>query len=248
MNRTAHVLKGGYMKRLVLTCLTAYALAGTAASWASPPVSTPVENPDDPWENVNHGIFDFNLCFDRNVAKPVASAYHVLPAFVRHSVGNVITNLSEPLNTIHGVLQLNPKVAFTSLWRFILNTTVGFAGIRDFAGEQGLHNMDQNLGKTLGRWGVGAGPYVVLPLLGPSSVRDTTGKVGDWFLSPVGWVTTTWEDVGLTAADSVNTRDSKSGTINYIYYQSINPYVAARSAYRQHEAFELTKDSSKGEQ
>jgi phospholipid-binding lipoprotein MlaA len=196
---------------------------------------------DDPWDSVNHPLFDFNLAFDRYLAKPVQSAYHVLPFSVRHSVSNVLTNLSEPLNTVHGVIQLNPKITFTSFWRFILNTTFGFGGLRDFAGEQGLHNMDQNLGKTMGRWGVGAGPYVVLPVLGPSSARDTVGKVGDFFIDPVGWKFTLTEDLAQGVADGIDTRDRQDGIIDQLYYQSLDPYVATRSAFRQHEAFEVLK-------
>jgi len=197
---------------------------------------------DDPWQAVNHPLFDFNLAFDRNLAKPVQSAYHVLPTVVRHSVTNVLTNLSEPLNAVHGLLQLNPKIAFTSTWRFILNTTFGLAGLRDFAGEQaGLHNMDQNLGKTLGRWGVAAGPYVVLPVLGPSSVRDTVGKAGDFFIDPVGWNFTYTDDVIQSVAEGIDERDRQDAVINQLYYQSLDPYIATRSAYRQHEAFDVLK-------
>lgn len=192
----------------------------------------------DPWEDVNRPVFQFNLGFDRYVAKPFISAYDVIPADGRRAVSNVLGNLGEPLNAIHGVLQLNPKVAFTSIWRFILNTTFGFVGIRDFAREDAkLYHTDENLGRTLGHWGVPAGPYVVLPILGPSSVRDTTGKVGDWFADPVGWEETTWASAGQAIADGIDTRDSNAGLIEHLYYESLDPYVATRSSFRQHEAF-----------
>ena len=201
------------------------------------------EESSDPWEGFNRPIFSFNLGFDKYVAKPFISAYDVIPAPARHRFGDFLSNLGEPLNFIHGVLQLNPKVAFTSMWRFILNTTFGLGGLRDFAREDaGLHRMDENLGKTLGYWGVPTGTYVVLPILGPSSVRDTTGKVGDWFADPVGWEENTWWSVGQAVADGVDTRDSNAGVVEHLYYESLDPYVATRSAYRQHEAF---KSSSK---
>lgn len=197
---------------------------------------------NDPWEAFNRPIFDFNLGFDRVIAKPITSVYDELPGEVRHSVSNFLSNLSEPLNTIHGVLQLNPKVAFTSFWRFILNTTFGLAGIFDFAREEGgLRNMDQNLGKTLGNWGVGAGPYIVLPVVGPSSLRDTTGKIGDWFADPVSYVFTTPETVAQVVMDGIDARSRNDGVIEHLYYQSLDPYTATRSAYRQHESFEASK-------
>jgi len=195
----------------------------------------------DPWEGMNRGTFSFNLAFDRNISKPVVSVYREIPSSLRRNIDNFLTNLSEPLNTVHGILQLNPKVAFTSFWRFVLNTTFGLGGVRDFAAEQaGLHNMDQDLGMTFGHWGVASGPYLVLPVLGPSSARDTVGKVGDWFLDPVGWLLTTPENVAQSVADGIDERDIQGGTVDYLYYQSLEPYVATRSAYEQHQAFTLT--------
>jgi phospholipid-binding lipoprotein MlaA len=222
----------------------AYALDANWTSGAQSSAATDnaeAQGPCDPWEGVNRDIMGFNIGFDRYVFKPVVTGYRVVPAPVRKNVNNFLTNLGEPLNVVHGILQLNGKAALTSLWRFILNTTLGLGGIRDFAGENGLHYIDQNLGKTMGRWGVPAGPYVVLPILGPSSVRDTTGKVGDWFLDPVGWELNTWESVSQGVANGIDARDVNSGIIENLYYQSLDPYVATRSVYRQHEAFEANK-------
>ncbi len=196
---------------------------------------------NDPWQGFNHPIMDFNIFFDRHVFKPLISGYdYVVPRGFRRAFSNFLSNLTEPLNTVHGILRLNPNVAFTSLWRFILNTTFGLGGIHDFAQEStGLHEMPQNLGKTLGHWGVPSGPYVVLPIIGPSSARDTTGKIGDWFIDPVGWV----EDdalieVSQAVADGIVTRDNNNDLIDTLYYNSLDPYTATRSAYRQHEVFE----------
>jgi len=194
---------------------------------------------NDPWESFNHPIFDFNVGFDRHIAKPFISCYDTIPGGVRHSVDHFLTNLSEPLNVIHGILQLNPKIAFTSFWRFVLNSTFGLGGLQDFAKDNaGLHNMDQDLGKTMGHWGVPAGPYVVLPIMGPSSVRDTTGRIGDWFADPVGWGETIWLAGGQTLADGIDTRDMKAGVVEHLYYEALDPYVTTRSTYRQHERFE----------
>ncbi len=200
-------------------------------------------NGDDPFEArdpikpVNQEIFSFNLVADRWVVKPVATAYHQIPGWMRLGIGNFLTNLSEPSNVVNGLLQLDPKITFTSFWRFVSNSTVGFAGLRDFAGENGLHYQDTDFGKTLGRYGVGDGAYVVLPLAGPSTVRDTTGQVVDWFIDPVGWFLTTPETIGQIVADGISTRDEEATLIDQLYYKSIDPYAATRAAYLQHQAF-----------
>jgi phospholipid-binding lipoprotein MlaA len=193
---------------------------------------------NDPWEGFNRPIFEFNVGLDRHVFKPFISLYSEIPAPARRSFGNFLTNLSEPLNVVHGILQLDPKVAFTSFWRFLLNTTFGLLGLNDFARESAsLRNMDQDLGKTLGIYGVPTGPYMVLPVVGPSTVRDTAGMVGDWFLDPVRWYETTPTTVGHTVAVGINTRDTQSKVIEHLYYDSLDPYVATRSAYQQNKSF-----------
>lgn len=192
----------------------------------------------DPIKPVNKRVFVFNLGADRWVIKPIATAYHQLPDWSRKGVNNFLTNLTEPSNTVNGILQLNPKIAVTSFWRFTLNSTIGFAGLRDFAGEHGLKNQDTNFGKTLSSYGVADGAYVVLPLAGPSTVRDTTGRVVDWFLDPVGWFMNTPQTIAQISADGIDTRDEQSAIISQLYYQSLEPYSATRAAYLQHQAFQ----------
>ncbi|MEI6730811.1 MAG: VacJ family lipoprotein [Pseudomonadota bacterium] len=196
---------------------------------------------EDSLESFNRTIFDFNLFADKHVIRPVAQAYHELPGAVRYGIGNELTNLSEPLNALHGALQLNSKIFFTSFWRFVLNTTYGLGGLRDFAGENGLHNTEQNLGKTLGRWGIGSGTYIVLPILGPSSLRDTLGKGGDYFLDPVSYAFTFPENAGISVMDGIATRDRQTKIIDQFYYKSLDPYTATRSAYIQNTQFEVAK-------
>lgn len=192
----------------------------------------------DPLKPLNEQVFSFNLAADRWVVKPAAEAYHVLPGWSREGIDNFLTNLEEPNNFVNGVLQLNPKTAFTSFWRFALNSTIGFGGLRDFAGENGLKNQDTDFGKTLGCYGVADGAYVVLPFAGPSTARDTTGKVVDWFLDPVGWFMTTPETIAQITVDGINTRDNESAVINQFYYHSLEPYTSTRAAYLQHQAFQ----------
>lgn len=233
---------------LTLSCETALAKPAKAKAAKSPDYydikdTENVAIINDPWESFNQPIFKFNVAFDRYLFKPFISAYDVIPKEVRSGIGNILSNLTEPLNVIHGVLQLKPNVAFTSFWRFVLNSSFGLGGWRDFARDDaGLKYMGQNLGKTLGYYGVPAGPYVVLPILGPSSVRDTTGRVGDWFADPVTWVEqdvtdSGWTSVAHAAIRGIDARDKNSGVIEHLYYESLDPYAATRSAYRQHEKF-----------
>lgn len=196
----------------------------------------------DPWEGFNRSIFDFNLWVDRNMFKPFLVAYDVIPKQGRNSIGNFLTNLGEPLNTIHGVLQLNPKVTFTSMFRFVLNTTFGMGGIHDFARDYAsLPNMEQNLGKTFGAWGVPSGPYLVLPIIGPNNLRGAVGMAGNWALDPIVYTIKPWEAFGQRVAEGIDYRDSQATVIENLYYESIDPYVATRSAFLQNEAFTAGK-------
>lgn len=207
--------------------------------------STGPAGPDsDPFEArdvlrpINEFIFASNQTTDRYVIKPISDAYHQTPQTLRDGVNNFLSNLGEPANVVNGVLQLDPQLALTALWRFALNTTVGMAGLRDFAAESGLQNRDTTFGKTLARYDVAEGSYIVLPLLGPSTVRDTTGFVVDWFIDPVGWVLNKPESIAQTASGIVAAREDNDGIINELYYEAFDPYVATRAAFLQHQAFQ----------
>jgi phospholipid-binding lipoprotein MlaA len=197
---------------------------------------------NDPWESLNKPIFNFNLMFDRHVFKPAITVYDNVPHSIRRSISNFLSNLYEPFNAMHGILQLNPDITFTSLWRFILNSTFGLAGLQDFAADNAhLYNMRQNLGKTLGRWGVPSGPYVVLPILGPSSVRDATGQVVDWFVDPVRIaVDNSTFNIVQGVATGIDARDRNAKIIDQLYYDSLDPYASSRSVYLQNEKFQET--------
>jgi len=137
----------------------------------------------DPWSGLNRRIYVFNANFDRHVFLPVVAGYQaVMPDFAEQGVSNFFSNLSEIRNVINSVLQLKAESAFAGTWRFIINSTFGVAGLFDPATAMGQPQMDEDFGQTLGRWGVSPGPYIVLPILGPSSLRDTTGLVADRLL------------------------------------------------------------------
>ena len=135
----------------------------------------------DPWEPMNRRIYNFNTHFDRYIFLPVVSGYEfIMPTVAQDSVSNFFSNIGELENFINSVLQLKPEAAFTAAWRFAMNSTFGVLGLFDPATTyMDTPEWDEDFGQTLGHWGVGDGPFLVLPILGPSNARDTTGLIAD---------------------------------------------------------------------
>lgn len=196
----------------------------------------------DPLESVNRQIFSFNELIDDAILAPAARGYrYVTPQYARDGVNNFIRNLGEPVNMLNAVLQLDPEQAFTSFWRFVLNTTFGFGGFMDFAGDNAmLAYRSEGFGQTLGVWGVDSGAYVVIPVLGPSNVRELVGRVVDGFTDPFNYVLAD-PDVsdgndGLLVRGVVTglaARERLLDPIDAIYEDSFDPYATIRSAYTQ---------------
>ncbi len=150
------------------------ALAALAVAVLSGCASGPNANPDDPLEPYNRGVTKFNDAVDDAVLRPAATAYvDITPQIVRTGVSNFFANLGDAWSFVNNVLQLKPEPALSSLFRFGFNSTMGLGGVLDVASEMGLDRYKQDFGLTLGRYGVPTGPYFVLPLLGPSTIRDT---------------------------------------------------------------------------
>ena len=142
---------------------------------------------DDPWEGFNRGVFQFNEVLDRNLAKPVARGYNaVTPRPVNTGVSNFFSNLGELSNISNSLFQAKGEAAMISTGRFVFNTTFGVLGLFDVASYMELPEQDEDFGQTLGYWGVNTGPYLVLPFMGPSTVRDSAGMGVDYF-NPDGW-------------------------------------------------------------
>ncbi|MCA3238535.1 MAG: VacJ family lipoprotein [Curvibacter sp.] len=153
--------------------LAAVLLAGCATG--------PKANPADPLEPWNRGVYQFNDVLDRNVLKPVATAYQEsVPEMLRRGVSNFFSNLGDAWTTVNSILQLKGQAAGESFTRFWVNSFFGLGGVLDVASEMQIPRHNEDLGQTLGHWGVGSGPYLVLPLLGPSTVRDTAALPADW--------------------------------------------------------------------
>jgi len=144
-------------------------------------------NNNDPWEPFNRKVYAFNEFFDKWLLKPVAKGYRTItPSFLDKGITNFFSNLAEPLTTLNSLLQLKGDKALTSAGRFMFNSTLGLAGFIDVATKFDFVAQKEDFGQTLAYWGVGSGPYLVLPFLGPSDVRDAFGTAGD-YASPTFW-------------------------------------------------------------
>ncbi|SEK89911.1 phospholipid-binding lipoprotein MlaA [Nitrosovibrio tenuis] len=152
----------------------------------APPASYPAVNKKDPWESMNRSVFSFNETLDTNVLKPVAKGYKwIMPDPIETAIGNVFSNLNDIPVTFNNILQLKFNNALRSSGRFLVNTTAGLGGMLDIASDIGLEKQNEDFGQTLGYYGVSSGPYLVLPVLGPSSTRDAGGLVFDFASDPV---------------------------------------------------------------
>lgn len=213
-------------------CLAVLALALTGCA----------TGPDrrDPLENFNRGVSRFNDELDAAVLKPVASAYqdHV-PAPARKAVGNVFSNLGDVWSMANSLLQFKFPQAAESLMRVSINTVLGFYGILDIATEAGLQRHREDFGQTLGFWGVPSGPYLVLPLLGPSSVRDASGFMVDRRADLVRAVDPEDARNGLYALRIVDTRATFLRAGRLLEEVSLDRYTFLRDAYLQRRQAEI---------
>lgn len=167
------------LKPVALTTCLALTLAGCAPLPGKP-------DPQDPFERFNRGVYQFNDTVDRAVVRPIAAMYTDLtPSGARSCVSNIFSNFGDIWSGINSFLQGRGVDFFNTLGRVLFNTTVGLGGCFDVATANGANRIPNDFGTTLGVWGVGQGPYLVLPLIGPSTVRDTGGLLGDWVANPV---------------------------------------------------------------
>jgi phospholipid-binding lipoprotein MlaA len=208
--------------------------------------SGPQANPADPLEPLNRGVYRFNEGLDRTVLKPVATAYQdVTPQLVRTGVKNFFDNLSDVWSLVNNVLQGRPAEAGDSLFRFTTNTLWGVGGIFDVASELKIPRHKEDFGQTLGVWGLKAGPYVVLPLFGPSSVRDAAGLAVDMQGNLVSQVDNVPVRNSLTGLRLVNTRANLLNAGNLLDQAALDKYAFIRDAYLQRRQ-SLIKGSEQG--
>ena len=187
--------------------------AGMEESFRPPPGQRSFFEVDDPWGPLNRKLYVFNSYLDYYVLLPTVRVYrYALPELARQAVTNFFANLNEVATFINLVLQMKGVEALSSGARFFNNTTVGILGLVDVATLMGIPKYEEDLGQTLGHYGVGPGPYVVLPLFGPSSLRDTTGLVGDvaisWEINVFSIRQAIWASIPLTALEIIKIRDN----------------------------------------
>ncbi len=188
----------------------------------------------DPLEPVNRVIFQFNDTVDTYVLRPVATVYvNVIPALVRTGVSNVYGNISDMFSAVNNLLQGKRDALGNDLGRVLVNSTFGLGGIFDVAGYAGVEKTSEDFGQTFGYWGIGPGPYLVLPILGPSNVRDTVGLVIQSYADPVSQVTPDSAKYELWGLRAIDTRASLLGTEDLVSGAALDKYTFIRSAYSQ---------------
>jgi len=198
---------------------------------------------NDPIEPFNRGMFWVNDKLYFYLFKPIARGYRVVPEPARLSVANFFSNLGTPVRFVSSVLQLKFSDAGTELGRLVVNTTAGVGGLFDPAKKYlGWRKKDEDLGQTFGNYGVGNGFYIVWPLLGPSSARDTVGMAGDFFLDPLHYVgIKPLERVALKVLDKETKLSLDKDTYESLKRQALDPYVDVRTTYAQHRKGKIKK-------
>jgi phospholipid-binding lipoprotein MlaA len=208
----------------------------TALCWAAEAASAaPLAEIYDPWEGMNRGTFRFNEAADRWVLEPIAKGWDfVMPDPVERSISRFFGNASFPVRFVNDILQAKPVAAAKDLSRFVINTSIGLAGFFDPATLLGIDGHREDFGQTLGYWGVPPGPYLLLPLLGPSNPRDTIGRVGDSVVQPQSYFLPFWATSSIRVTELVNWRSLFLDPIASERASALDFYVFQRNFYTQY--------------
>lgn len=248
LNRRSGALGRSIRNLLIIATLSCSLIATAKAE---------VEEVWDPLEPVNRGIFAFNDVVDVNVFEPLARGYeYALPGAARRGIGHFFENLSYPSLLVSDVLQFKFGQAVNHTGRFLVNTTVGVAGFMDVASDWGLKPHNEDIGITMAYYGVPAGPYIVIPFLGPSNLRDVTGRVVDGFLDPFNWVAFTnasgdvrlWVPVGARIMKGIHQRSLLLEDIQTAKQSSLDYYLSVQSAFYQYRHGVLTDGRDRDEE
>jgi phospholipid-binding lipoprotein MlaA len=219
--------------KFLLTLLSCLLVGGCATLPSGKP------DPRDPWERFNRSTFKFNDALDRAIARPVAKAYvKVMPRVIRTGVSNALSNLDTVPTIINDALQGKFRMAGHDSARFLMNSTLGLGGLFDPASSAGLEYNEEDLGQTLGKWGVKSGPYVVLPVLGPSSVRDGFSRAADTFLEPVWYLE---DDSTRYWIRLIDLLDQRAGLLDLDAQleRSYDRYAFVRNAWLQRREYQV---------
>ncbi len=190
-------------------------------------------DPNDPWEPMNRKTFEFNQLFHKAVAKPVAKGYNrITPEPVRDGIRNIFRNTSEPANGVNAVFQGKVEQGILSIFRLVINSTVGVAGIFDVAAKVDIPRHATTFSDTLAVWKVPPGPYLVIPFLGPTTVRDGLGVIPEVWLEPNSYIDVNWFVWPWRGLKYINA-NSQILPATELLQNTVDPYVAMRSAYLQ---------------
>ncbi len=194
------------------------------------------EEVNDPLEDLNRKTYEFNEKLDSTILKPTAELYSKFPPKVKQGVTNFFNNLEEIDTSVNQLLQGKPKKSLNDLTRFVINSTIGIAGLFDVASKMGLERHEEDFGQTLAVWGVPEGPYIMLPLLGPSTLRDTASRPVSSFLSVTFHMTDTDVNIALKSVDALETRER---LLDVESLMSGDKYSFVRDAYMQSMEYEI---------
>ena len=212
--------------RTLLLCLTLciFVLGGCASTG----------NPRDPFEPINRGIYKFNDTVDGLLIKPASTLYRdLLPQVVRTGISNFFSNINDVIVALNNLMQGKVEAAINDMGRVLVNTTLGVLGTMDPATKLGVEKNNEDFGQTLGFWGLGDGPYIVLPFLGPSSVRDTVGWYGDAYTWPITYLEPTRHRNALIGLRFVEARADLLEASKILETAALDPYEFVRDAYLQ---------------
>jgi len=191
---------------------------------------------NDPFENLNRKTFEFNENMDEKILKPIAEAYSELPPKIKLGFSNFFNNLEEVDTFVNQLLQGKPKESINDFTRFLINTTIGLGGFIDVASKVGLERHEEDFGQTLAVWGVRQGPYIMLPILGPSTLRDTVSRPVSSFLSVTFHMTETDVNLALKGMDAIETREK---LLDVEALLSGDKYTFVKDAYIQSMYYEI---------
>jgi phospholipid-binding lipoprotein MlaA len=203
-------------------------------------------NPRDPWQRVNRGVYKFNDAVDRAVVTPIARTYtRVLPQPVRTGVTNFFNNVTYPDVIVNALLQGQLKPFARDTGRLVVNTTLGIGGVLDPASRMGLALENRDFGQTMGKWGVPSGPFLVLPFIGPSDVRDGLGRFPDSYAEPWVYIKNPYWEYGTLLIYEVDLRASIL-PLTDMAQKTYDPYAFERNAYLQHRDYMVKGQKAQG--
>ncbi|MCX7354470.1 MAG: VacJ family lipoprotein [Alphaproteobacteria bacterium] len=229
-----------FSARICGVALAAMLMSACATPPTDPEARKSFDEANDPLEPTNRTVFEFNMAFDKYLLKPVAEGYRwSLPDDTRAVIRRVLANLRAPVTFGNDVLQGNMGRAMETLMRMTVNTIMGMGGMFDVAGQYGLQRHEEDFGQTLAVWGFDEGPYIMLPIFGPSNIRDAIGLGVDAVADPLGWFIGTPELFARAAVGGIDRRSEVIEPLDELERTSVDFYATIRSLYRQRRNDEI---------